>query len=168
MSDFASVLDATTPVTVEFLGRELTCYVYTASWQRLTTEQRKAIEPLLKVVTQNRERLAQIEAELGHEVPEERKQGLESEAAALNDASAFVMFSRAIIPAMVHGIDLDGESMTVRGKPFPDYIPDLPDVLVMEIANKIESANANPTDGDPLRDGSPQESETAPTVITID
>lgn len=146
--DLSELLDGTIPVPVNLLGKEITCAVYSSGWKRLTKEQRDSIQPVAEKMEARRRRVEEIEQELKNEVPDDRRPQLEAEVKAARQSDDMIPFARMFVPLMVKDIEADGEPLTFRQKPFPDFISELPDMLLLEITNKVGDALENPSNGE--------------------
>jgi hypothetical protein len=168
--DLSELLDGTISVPVDLLGKKFTCAVFSAGWSRLTKEQRDSIQPLADSLGANRKRAEEIEKELQHEVPEDRRPQLEAELVGVKQSADMIPFARQFVPLMVKGIDDEGgEPLTFREKPFPEFVPELPDMLLLEITNRVGDALENPSIGEVSPDTLPAEAkpETAQMATTV-
>ena len=158
--DYSEIIDATTPVAIELFGKvSAVCHVYTAGWERLTTAQRALVLPLAVKLGVSKKRSDEITAELDQLVPEDRRPALETEQRELGvqSLSETVAFACAFIPLMASGIEVGDSPLTFRGKFYPDYVSDLPERDLIEIANKLGAAMENPSSGETSESISPPE-----------
>ena len=86
-----------------------------------------------------------------------RRVELENVMAQFNDISDYISFSRVFIPLMVKGMDLGDGPMTVRGKEYPDYVPDLPDSFLLDVVNSSDEVRTNTIKGEESPTGGPLE-----------
>lgn len=139
--DLSTVLDATEPVSCEFLGKEIVAHVYTAGVNRLRKEDRDKWDELVTPP---------------------------ADFVAVNDKEgkpiAFqpdgVVMIRAMLPEMISGWDFEGSPMERDGKPYPptpENVKACPDALLTAVGEKVmEKWNeANPTTGTLPETGSP-------------
>lgn len=137
------ILDVTEPVTVKFMGHDVTAHVYTAGPNKLTREERELIG----------------EANDNRPVADDQLTGKEKTQREREVYNAGVDSVRAILPIIVKNADLDGEPLIYREKPFPENICSFPDALLIEVGNAaLDKWNAgNPTDGLEQQSGSQPE-----------
>lgn len=69
-----------------------------------------------------------------------------------------ILWTRALVPAMLQSWDLDGSPMTLRGEPFPptaENMPRCPDLLLSSVGPKVMEFwnKLNPTNGDQPQTG---------------
>ena len=131
--DLSTVLDATEPVSCEFLGKEIVAHVYTAGVNRLRKEDRDKWEALTSPPVDF--------------VPVNDSNG---------DPIAFqpdsILLFRAMLPEMISGWDFDGSPMERDGKPYPptpENVAACPDILLLAVGNAVLDKwnEANPTIG---------------------
>lgn len=137
------LLDVTEPVTVKFMGHDVTAHVYTAGAERLTREDQDLI---LKF---NDSRVP-----VDTDLPEPEQKAKKREADFVG-----ILSIRAVLPIIVSGVDLDGDPLEYKGKQFPENVNSFPDALLIALGNAaLDKWNAgNPTDGLEQQNGSQPE-----------
>ena len=166
--DLAELLDDTQPVTVEFMGKKITCHVYTAGYMRLRDDERKAIEAAEGELSPIVEKMEGLESELQNlNGDSERRSGINKELKDLRHqvSEQNLILSREMIPLMIGGWDGDdGQPLVYRGEPCPptkENISKLPIIFALKLAfhKEVNEVWSRPMAGELLASGSLPEAQ---------
>lgn len=155
--DITEILDGTQPVEVELAGQSITCHIYTAGWAvRATLDQLADIEPLNVKTSKLNAKISEIEAELEHNVPEERRTKMEDELDSLRvqHLKTAARFACAVVPLVVKDAEVNGGPFEYQGLSFHECASKLPAAFLMSVMGKAGELESNPTTPDLSEHGS--------------
>jgi hypothetical protein len=159
MKDFAELLDVTEAVEVEYLGKKITCHVYTAGDARLRAEDRARLKLARKPLVDSSERIKELQAQIDALDSSSNGEGAKLETELGEILTRLSGVFEETVPVMVASFEHEGEPLTLRGQPITrENIGQLPDQLVLAVALKAGEVWGRPTTGVPSENGTPESS----------